>query len=433
MTVKRRSPSSSIPRPATLPPPREKGDRVRALWWEGRTLRAIDQRLLPGRVKVLRLTDVQEVAEAIRTLAIRGAPSIGVGAAYGMVLASMSKGKHATPERAAELLASTRPTAHDLFVGIEQVRRAWAEGSDPLEAAGAYKRSVVEECRAIGDAGAPLVASRTRVLTHCNAGALATVEWGTALAPIRVAFHDGRDPFVWVDETRPLLQGARLTAWELGQEGIRHAVIADNAAGHFLHRREVDLVIVGADRITRSGDFANKVGTYEKAVLAWENGVPFYVAAPWSTFDPKLERGEEIPVEERGGEEVTHWGHVRTAPKGSTARNPAFDVTPSKYVTAFITPAGLVAPQELARVLSDRLSRSQGTERSAYRPSGSPRRPHATETARAPSSSPSTTPSTSPSITPSLSGPSSRGNRVAHHAPSEATSGIRRTRARSPR
>ncbi len=421
-------PSARISRRGATPGHGEKGDRVRALWWEGRTLRAIDQRLLPGRVKVLRLSEVKEVAEAIRTLAIRGAPSIGVGAAYGMVLASFSKGKDASPERAAELLASTRPTAHDLFVGIEQVRRAWADGSDPLEAADAYKRSVVEECRAIGEAGAPLVTTRSRVLTHCNAGALATVEWGTALAPIRIAFHDGRDPFVWVDETRPLLQGARLTAWELGQEGIRHAVIADNAAGHFLHRREVDLVIVGADRITRSGDFANKVGTYEKAVLAWENGVPFYVAAPWSTFDPKLERGEEIPVEERGAEEVTHWGSVTMVPRGSSARNPAFDVTPSKYVTAFITPAGLVAPQELARVLSERRSRSQGTERSAYHPSGPPRPARGADTRGAPSSS---SPSTSPSTSPSRS--SAREGRVVLPAPHRGTVRGRATRARSPR
>ncbi|MDE1820386.1 MAG: S-methyl-5-thioribose-1-phosphate isomerase [Euryarchaeota archaeon] len=325
------------------------GERVRALWWERGALRAIDQRRLPRELKVLRLTKVGEVADAIRTLAVRGAPTIGVAAAYGMVLASHDPRWSATT--AARLLGSTRPTAHDLFVGIGVVRRAWDEGEDLLGAAEGYRDAVVEECRAIGSAGAPLVAPHARVLTHCNAGALATVEWGTALAPVRLAYREGRDPFVWVDETRPLLQGARLTAWELEQEGIRHAVIADNAAGHFLHRREVDLVIVGADRITRSGDFANKVGTYEKAVLAHENGVPFYVAAPWSTFDPRLEKGEDIPVEERAREEVTTWGQVVTAPEGSPARNPAFDVTPSRYVTAFVTPAGLVSPGRISSLL----------------------------------------------------------------------------------
>ena len=347
----------SLPSLPTSSSPREsgtdgKGDRVRALWWEQGALRAIDQRQLPRRVKVLRLTDVHGVAEAIRTLAIRGAPCIGVGAAYGMVLAQRS-GRLGS-EEAARLLGGTRPTAHDLFVGVEVVQRAWEDHEDVLAASDRYRSSVVQECRLIGEAGAPLVSRGARVLTHCNAGALATVEWGTALAPIRFAFREGRDPFVWVDETRPLLQGARLTAWELGQEGIRHAVIADNAAGHFLYRKEVDLVVVGADRITRSGDFANKVGTYEKAVLAKENGVPFYVAAPWSTFDPRLTSGDEIPVEERAGEEVTSWGNVPTTPEGTPARNPAFDVTPARYVTAFITPAGVVAPRELATLLRQR-------------------------------------------------------------------------------
>lgn len=318
---------------------------VRALWWEAGTLYALDQRDLPARKTILELRTLGPVADAIRTLAIRGAPCIGVAAAYGMVLASREKGRK--PRESAEALRSTRPTAHDLFVGIDVVRRAWEAGSDPLTAAQAYHHAVVQECHAIGEAGAPLVGVGARVLTHCNAGALATVEWGTALAPIRVAARKGRDPFVWVDETRPLLQGARLTAWELAEEGIRHAVIADNAAGHFLHRGEVDLVLVGADRVTRSGDFANKVGTYEKAVLARENEVPFYVAAPWSTFDPALAQGEEIPVEERSPEEVLQFAGERTTPLRSPARNPAFDVTPARYVTGFITPGGIIAPARL--------------------------------------------------------------------------------------
>jgi translation initiation factor eIF-2B subunit alpha/methylthioribose-1-phosphate isomerase len=189
------------------------------------------------------------------------------------------------------------------------------------------------------------------VLTHCNAGALATVEWGTALAPIRVAQREGRNPFVWVDETRPLLQGSRLTAWELKEEGIAHSVIADNAAGHFMHNGEVDIVIVGADRITRSGDFANKIGTYEKAVLAKENGIPFFVAAPWSTFDPMLRSGEDIPIEERSGDEVLFFLAQRTSPLDSKARNPAFDVTPGKYVAGFITPGGVFSPGKVSEVM----------------------------------------------------------------------------------
>ncbi len=325
------------------PPP------VRALWFQDGALWALDQRRLPGSVHAVRLSRVEEVAHAIRTLTVRGAPTIGVAGAYGMVLAHQ-EGRLGSRE-AADLLRSTRPTAHDLFVGIDTVRRAWDAGEDVLAAAHHYREEVVGECHAIGRAGASLIRAGARILTHCNAGALATVEWGTALAPVRVAFREGRDPFVWVDETRPLLQGSRLTAWELSQEGIRHAVIVDNAAGHFLQRREVDLVIVGADRITLSGDFANKIGTYEKAVVAKENGIPFYVAAPWSTFDPERHHGEEIPVEERGAGEVLQWENVRTAPSESSARNPAFDVTPARYVTAFITPEGVVPPPDIPDLL----------------------------------------------------------------------------------
>ena len=323
---------------------------VRALWYRTGTLFLNDQRRLPGRTVVLRLRHLREVAEAIRTLAVRGAPSIGVAAAYGMVLAHREGRLGA--EAAARVLRATRPTAFDLFVGIDAVRAAWIEGRDVEEAAEGYRRQIVEECHRIGTVGAPLFARSRRVLTHCNAGALATVEWGTALAPIRVARNRGTKLFVWVDETRPLLQGARLTAWELGRERIPHAVIADNAAGHYLSSGQVDAVIVGADRIARNGDFANKIGTYEKAVVAHENGVPFYVAAPWSTFDVRRPSGRSIPVEERGEAEVLRLGRSRLTPAGSHARNPAFDVTPAKYVTAFITPAGIVRPRQLARTLA---------------------------------------------------------------------------------
>jgi S-methyl-5-thioribose-1-phosphate isomerase len=323
---------------------------VRALWYRNGSLSLIDQRALPGRTVVLRLTRVEQVAEAIRTLTVRGAPSIGVAAAYGMVLAQRH-GPH-TADAAAKLLRATRPTAYDLFVGIETVRVAWAAGNDVEAAADDYRTKVVEECHRIGTAGAPLLARARQVLTHCNAGALATVEWGTALAPIRVARERGADLFVWVDETRPLLQGSRLTAWELARERIPHAVIADNAAGYYLSTGQVDAVIVGADRIARNGDFANKIGTYEKAVVAHENGIPFYVAAPWTTFDARRRNGSSIPVEERSEEEVLEIGGRRLAPSSSHARNPAFDVTPARYVSAFVTPAGVVRPSGLARVLA---------------------------------------------------------------------------------
>ena len=314
---------------------------VRALWFEGGRLRLVDQRRLPGRYVVRSLRRAAEVATAIRTMQVRGAPAIGVAAAYGMALAA-AEGRDG-PEAAAAKLRATRPTAVDLFVGIEAVRKAWAAGGDPVAAADAYRSAIVAECHAIGRAGASRFRSGMRVLTHCNAGALATVEWGTALAPIRVAHDRGRSLFVWVDETRPLLQGARLTAWELARERIPHAVIADNAAGHFMHRGEVDAVIVGADRIARNGDFANKIGTYEKALLAREHGIPFYVAAPWSTFDPATPSGVGIPVEERSAEEVTHLAGRRVTPAGSRARNPAFDVTPGRWVTGFVTPRGVLS------------------------------------------------------------------------------------------
>ncbi|MGP8159357.1 MAG: S-methyl-5-thioribose-1-phosphate isomerase [Thermoplasmata archaeon] len=327
---------------------------VRALWYRDGALHLIDQRELPARTVLRHLHRVREVADAIRSMTVRGAPAIGVAAAYGMALAHREGGY--SPQRTAKLLRSTRPTAVDLAVGVEAVRTAWVAGEDPLEAADGYRAQIVEECHRIGIAGAPLLRRAHRVLTHCNAGALATVEWGTALAPIRVARDRGADLFVWVDETRPLLQGARLTAWELARERIPHAVIVDNAAGAFMKAGQVDAVIVGADRIARNGDFANKIGTYEKAVVARENGIPFYVAAPWSTFDARRRDGTGIPVEERSEEEVLEMAGHRIAPRRSHARNPAFDVTPAKFVSAFVTPSGVVPPRELAGVLARRRS-----------------------------------------------------------------------------
>jgi S-methyl-5-thioribose-1-phosphate isomerase len=319
---------------------------VRALWFSGGRLHLLDQRRLPGRTVVLHLSRVDQVAEAIRTMAVRGAPAIGVAAAYGMALAALRKSH--SPAAAARLLGATRPTAYDLFVGIRAVQTAWMEGADPLERAEIYRNEVVDACHRIGEAGAYLFRRRPRVLTHCNAGALATVEWGTALAPLRVARREGAPIFVWVDETRPLLQGARLTAWELEQERIPYALIADNAAGYFMQSGEVDAVIVGADRIARNGDFANKIGTYEKAVVARENRIPFYVAAPWTTFDRNQKAGSSIVVEERHRDEVLFIGGRALGPLKSPVRNPAFDLTPARFVTAYITPNGVVRPDRIA-------------------------------------------------------------------------------------
>lgn len=324
---------------------------VRALWWDRGRLALLDQRKLPDRTVVLRLRTAKEVAEAIRTMAVRGAPAIGVAGAYGMALGA----RGGMSRRAAtRLLAATRPTAVDLFVGLEEVGRAWDAGADPLRAAHDYRDRVVDQCLRIGEAGAPLFRRTRGVLTHCNAGALATVEWGTALAPLRVAHNRGARLFVYVDETRPLLQGSRLTAWELERERIPHAVIADNAAGHYLKTGAIDAVIVGADRIARNGDFANKIGTYEKAVVAHENRVPFYVAAPWTTFDARRATGKAIPVEERAEDEVLELAGRRLAPRRTGARNPAFDVTPAKYVSGFVTPDGVLRPSELAARLRSR-------------------------------------------------------------------------------
>lgn len=312
----------------------------RAVWMEGGAVKAIDQRLLPGRFKIVTIRTYTEMAEAISDMTIRGAPSIGAAAAYGMALA-WSKGIDLN--KAAEVIRATRPTAHDLFYAVNLMLTR-CDG-DIVKAADTYADGIVEMCRRIGEHGAELITDGDRLLTHCNAGALATVDVGTALAPIRIAARAGKDVFVYVDETRPRLQGAKLTAWELLNEGIPHAIIPDNAAGHFM-KNSVDMVIVGADRIARNGDFANKIGTYSKAVLAKENKVPFYVAAPVSTFDFFTKNGKGIVIEERSEDEVLWVGDCRVAPRGSKALNPCFDVTPAKYVKGFVTEKGVFKPGE---------------------------------------------------------------------------------------
>ena len=319
---------------------------MRALWWEDGTVRAIDQRKLPHLLEIVTISTHDEMASAISDMTIRGAPSIGAAGAYGMALAARNG---IDLSDAARTLKSTRPTAHDLFHAIDLML---SKDDDIIGAADAYADSIVAKCELIGANGDKLINDGMKILTHCNAGALATVDIGTALAPIRVARRSGKKLFVFVDETRPRLQGAKLTAWELANEDIDHAIIADNAAGYYL-RTEIDLVIVGADRIARNGDFANKIGTYEKAVVAKENGVPFYVAAPVSTFDQSLASGDGIVIEQRSPDEVLLIDGIRVAADGSRALNPAFDVTPAALVSGFITEHGVFAPDDLARFLSD--------------------------------------------------------------------------------
>lgn len=319
---------------------------LRAVWFEDGRVVMIDQRELPHKIVVVSFDDYRDVAEAIRNMTTRGAPSIGATAAYGMCLASLSGCDIAT---AARDMKAARPTANDLFYAVDFMVEELEKGSDPVEAADRYAQSMVDKCTAIGEYGAPLIKDGFKVMTHCNAGALATVDVGTALAPMRRAFADGRRFFVYASETRPRLQGMQLTAWELNQEGIDHAIIPDGASGHFI-RQGVDLIIVGADRIAANGDFANKIGTFEKAVLAKEFGVPFYVAAPISTFDFNTKTGSDIIIENRSEEEVTMVGSTRIAPVGSPALNPAFDMTPAGYVTGFITEKGILRPDEIHKV-----------------------------------------------------------------------------------
>ncbi len=322
---------------------------LRTVWLEAGAVKLIDQRHLPFELKFYEAPDLESVARAIEDKVVRGAPAIGATAAYGMAQAAL---QGADLKLAAERLRKTRPTGHDLFHAIDYMRSALAAGEDAVTAAERYAQEDVDRCRAIGVHGAKLIRSGSRVLTHCNAGALATVDIGTVMAPLRVAKEKGRRFFVYVSETRPRLQGSRLTAWELVQEGIDHAIITEGAAGHFLGRGEVSLVLVGADRIASNGDTANKIGTYAKAVVAKENGVPFYVAASTSTIDLGLSSGDEIPIEERSPQEVLHIDGRPVAPKESPARNPAFDVTPAKYITGFITERGIVKPAGLRPLLT---------------------------------------------------------------------------------
>ena len=319
---------------------------IRAVWFEDGKVTMIDQRELPDKVTIVSFKDYRDVVEAIRNMTTRGAPSIGATAAYGMCLAAINGDDI---EQAAKDIKAARPTANDLFYAVDYMLDDLSKGKDPIGSADAYAQSMVDKCIKIGEYGGELIKDGYRLMTHCNAGALATVDVGTALAPIRKAHGDGKDFFVYVSETRPRLQGMQLTAWELLQEGIDHAIIPDGSSGHFI-RKGVDMIIVGADRIAANGDFANKIGTFEKAVLAKEFNVPFYVAAPISTFDFNTKTGEDIIIEDRSEEEVTMVKGVRIAPIGCKALNPSFDMTPARYVTGFITEKGILKPSEISKV-----------------------------------------------------------------------------------
>jgi len=318
----------------------------------------VDQRKLPADEIYVTCRTINDIVKAINHMVIRGAPAIGVCAAMGLALgAARSKAtgtKQFTTEfqKNCDLLAATRPTAVNLFWAIERMKRGFSEGAlagesvDDLKArlrreADRIHDEDIANCRAIGANGAALVPAEARILTHCNAGALATAGYGTALGVIRGAVEAGRKVRVFADETRPFLQGARLTAWELVRDGIDTTVITDNMAGAIMKAGDVDLVVVGADRIAANGDTANKIGTYSVAVLAKEHGIPFYVAAPWSTIDLSTKDGDAIPIEERTAREVTHVGSTQLAPDGAHVRNPSFDVTPNKYITAIITDRGV--------------------------------------------------------------------------------------------
>jgi translation initiation factor eIF-2B subunit alpha/methylthioribose-1-phosphate isomerase len=311
-----------------------KGKEWRSLWYENGLLKFIDQRKLPHKLEIFTAKNVEDCAFAIKEMVVRGAPAIGAAAVYGMVL-----GKD-NVKKTAEILRETRPTAHDLFYAIDYMIDKIKNNEEALNSANEYVKDIIDRCRRIGENGEKIIKNGMKILTHCNAGALATVDYGTALAPLRIAFRNKKEIFVYVDETRPRLQGL-LTDWELKEEKIPHTLIADNAAGYFMKNGNVDMVITGADRIAKNGDFANKIGTYEKAVLAKENDIPFYVAAPISTFDKKIKDGSEIKIEERKREELVKINNNIIMPKWTNVRNPAFDVTPSKYVTAYITEEGI--------------------------------------------------------------------------------------------
>ena len=340
------------------------GAPTRTIWWEhddaDSPVVVIDQRRLPHRLVHARWYTAEDAAAGIADMTVRGAPLIGVSAAYGLALAARQDSSLASLHRAAEMLAATRPTAVNLRWALDRCLDAVREVADEDRVPALRDLAVrmadedVEQCRRIGEAGLQIIrthAQRTgravQVLTHCNAGRLACIEYGTATSPVYLAHAAGIDVHVWVSETRPRNQGAALTAWELADAGIPHTLVVDNAAGHLLMNGMVDLVIVGADRVAANGDTANKIGTSLKAYAAGVAGVPFYVALPWSTFDAGCPAGAAIPIEERDADEVLVVNGGPVAPAATPARNWGFDVTPARFVTGFLTPSGLVQPTDM--------------------------------------------------------------------------------------
>ena len=333
----------------------------RTVWMEEDKILLINQLLLPHKFEIFTSKNHIETANAIKSMVVRGAGAIGATGAYGVAQAALEADKNNFSEHvknAAYTLKNTRPTAQNLFAGIDYVYDAAKSVKDIDEAkkiavkkANEFADYDAESCRKIGEFGNSLIKNNFTIQTHCNAGWLAFVDWGSALSPVYSAHRAGKKVFVFVDETRPRNQGSFLTAWELLNEKVPHAIIADNAEGHYMKEKITNILITGADRIAVNGDTANKIGTYEKAVLAKENGIPFYVAAPTTTFDLKCESGNKIPIEERHQDELLYihglddkneMKKIRIAPKESSAKNPAFDVTPAKYIAGFITEKGII-------------------------------------------------------------------------------------------
>ncbi len=329
-----------------------KTEDMRCLWYDKDENQVcyIDQRLLPSKINILKASTLEENAFAIKNMVVRGAPAIGIAGAWALYQA-LQNGEDL--DESLKVLRGTRPTARDLFHYLKKVAEAVHSQKDLYRFCMSLEDDLMERCRKIGENGESLITEASNILTHCNAGVLATLDWGTALAPMRMAKRNGKNFHVYVDETRPLLQGSRLTAWELGMEDIPHTIIADSAAGYFMAEGLIDLVITGADRITAKGYAANKIGTYSKAVVAKENEIPFYIAAPKSTFDLSINDGSEIPIEMRDGIEITHLEGRRIAARGSNIANPAFDVTPPKYITGFITEVGVLKTDEIEKKIVD--------------------------------------------------------------------------------
>jgi methylthioribose-1-phosphate isomerase len=320
--------------------------------WSDGAVRLVDQRRLPGELAFVDCGSVPALVAAIRDLTVRGAPALGAAGAFGVALAATAGASDADVHGAAAALRDARPTAVNLAWGVDEVLDAWRVGGADAALARAHAIAVADVAanRALGAHGAALLPPAASVLTHCNAGALACVGYGTALGVIRAAHERGQDVSVWVDETRPVLQGARLTAWELGRLGIPFRVIVDAAAGSVFAAGAVDAVIVGADRIAANGDVANKIGTYSLAVLAHAHGVPFYVAAPTTTIDRATPTGADIPIELRADDEVAGPSGARVLPAGAAVHNPAFDVTPARLVAAIVTELGVVSAPDAARI-----------------------------------------------------------------------------------